>query len=117
MPIVTLEIITEQLVYEIDKPEPGLWAMVVRDEDENIMSAYAGVNPWMSAVLDNGVYIVEAQRKDEEGDGIGQELTSVFSVTEDTHINISPIYTDTDECECTCPKELSLLQKIKNRFK
>jgi len=117
MPIVTLEIITEQLAYETDKPGPGLWTMVVKDEDENVMSAYAGVNPWMSVVLDNGVYIVVAERKDEEGDGIGQELTSVFSVTGDTQISIDPIYTDSDECECTCPEELSLLQRIKNRFK
>lgn len=80
MKTVTIEIETEEMSYDNDLPEVGLWRIVVKLLRGEIVSAYAGNNPWMSFQADNGIYIVEASRRDVDSNLIGELVTDTFTI-------------------------------------
>lgn len=82
MALITLEIETEQMAYDIESPPAGLWSIVVKNSNEEIETAYAGVNPWVSVILSNGFYTVQAKRSDDIGNDLGEEISGEFFVDE-----------------------------------
>jgi len=82
MAIVTIEVETQEMEYDVDLPEVGPWSISIRNSDNILVAVYIGVNPWMSTAVGPGEYTASARRNDVDNNPVGPIATQSFSISE-----------------------------------